>query len=227
MFRFRWLLLGVAAFAQLASTRPASAFQFWSNKDGSASFFDWQNGGSDHGLFGDPTLVNDTFVFFPQGWRAESLNGVPASESDRLQVQLTAHEGQSFTGIVIHEEGDYGILGTGAVSANGSAFAVDLEQFRVASDTMDTSPVFPVATVTGTSGPWTGDVFIDLSDAGTPWTDLNLIFDNNLLAISGVGSIAFIEKKVIGITLIPEPGAIVMLAAGGLFLFTSRRRSVK
>jgi hypothetical protein len=223
----RFLILGLAICAQLALSRPASAFQFWSNQNGTASFFDWSNGGSDNGLFGDPTLVGgDTFVFFPQGWRAESINGVPSIKADRLQVTLTAHAGQSFTGIIIHEEGDYGILGTGSVMASGAAFATDLQQFRVANDTMDTTPVFPVSvTNSATAGVWSGDVFIDLTDPEVPWEELTLVFDNNLLAISGVGSLSFIEKKVIGITLVPEPTALALLGLGTLAFFARRRRS--
>lgn len=224
MVKFRLAILGMAVCLSSALTRPASAFQFWTNKDGSASFFDWKNGGSDNGLFGDPTIAGATFTFIPQGWRAESINGVPESVSDRLQVQLTAHPGQSFTGIIIHEAGDYGILTGGSVSANGAAFAVDNTQFRVASDVMDTIPSFPVTSVAGTSGEWTGDVFIDLS-AGAPWTDLTLVFDNNLLAISNVGSLSFIEKKVIGITLVPEPGSLVLVGLGGFALLARRRRA--
>jgi hypothetical protein len=215
------MLLGLVVCAQLAYASTASAFVFWSNSNGTASFFDWMNGGSDHGLFGDPILVDgDTFVFFPEMWRAESVNGVPDSASDRMEVHLWAHPGQSFTHITIHEEGDYGILTQGAVSVSGSAFAVDTNDFRVESGALTSNPPSPINSGFGT---WTADTSIALD--GDPWEHLVLVFDNNLLAISGLGSISFIEKKVIGITFTPEPGSLLLLGLGCVSLMGRKRRA--
>lgn len=218
----RIVTLALALCAQLAYVGAASAFEFWSNKDGSGSFFTWMDGGSDHGLFGDPILVNgDTFVFTPDGFRAESINGVPDVAADRLEVHLWANEGQSFTGIKIQEHGDYGILGTGAVSVNGSAFAVDTENVRVAVEDLVANPPMPVNSGTGN---WDAGLFIDLSGDEEPWRHLVLVFDNNLLAISGLGSISFIEKKAITITFTPEPTSLALVALGSLALFSRRRQ---
>src|SRR5262250_632203 len=55
--------------------------------NGSATFFDWANGhNSDSNLFGTPTLVGDTFYFFPSNFVASSNNGVPASATDTIDV---------------------------------------------------------------------------------------------------------------------------------------------
>lgn len=212
------LIVAVALCSLMGSTEQAPAFIFWTNANGSGDFFDWSGGGSDHGMFGDPQLVDgDTFLFFPEAWRAESANGVPDSANDRMQVTLSAHQGQSFTSILIREAGDYGILGDGAVSVSGAAFAVNMSSYALETGVLVSDPAMPVNSGEGT---WEAETVIDMNN----WTDLTLVFDNNLLAITGVGSISFIEKKVVAITFTPEPGTLLMLASGGLLLIRRRSR---
>lgn len=209
--------------APFALPSTAQAFVFWSNKDGTASFFDWKNGGSDNGFFGSPVLVNgDTFVFFPQNFRAESFNGVPGSKADRLEVELIAHTNSVFRSIQITELGDYGILTQGQVSVTGGLFATDLDRFRVRSDSLVSTPGSPI---TSGQGNWTATAGVDFSADFPEWTHFRMVLDNNLLAISQPGSQSFIQKKVLGagvaVTIIPEPAGLLLLAFGGLFL---RRR---
>jgi hypothetical protein len=212
------LIVAVALCLLMGSTERAPAFTFWTNANGSGDFFDWSEGGSDNGMFGDPQLVDgDTWLFFPEAWRAESADGVPDSANDRMQVNLSAHQGQVFTSIRIREAGDYGILGDGAVSASGSAFAANTSSYALGSGVLVTNPTMPVDVG---DGPWEAETVIDLDD----WVDFTLVFDNNLLAISGAGSISFIEKKVVAITFTPEPGSLLMLASGGLMLIRRRSR---
>ena len=111
------------------------AFVYWGGgmKDGSATAFDWFNGGSDNGLFGDPVLVGgNTFVFTPQNFRADSLDGVSGTAADRLKVTLVAKPGQMITGIRITEFGDYGITGNGEVRISGGLFMTNMVEFDVA-----------------------------------------------------------------------------------------------
>lgn len=203
----------------------AQAFVPWSNPNGSGNFFDWANGGSDNGLYGDPTLVNgDTFVFFPQQFRAESSDGVSDVINDRLQFELIAHTNFMFTGIEINEFGDYGVFNEGQVSAEASLFVTDLNLFRVEQDNMVTTPPSPI---TSGAGDWTGHAFADLTKDPPEWTRIMVVLDNNLVAISVPGSSTYIEKKVLGggvyIRIIPAPGTLG-IATLGLLALSRRRR---
>ena len=204
-------------------TCPAKALIYWTNKDGTGSFFDWSNGGSDKGLFGDPVIVGgNTFTFFPSNFRAESLNGAAAIKSDRLEFCLTAHEGYNITGIRITEYGDYGILDNGKVSVSGTMFVTNLDVFQVSSSNFSSDPVSPISSGQGT---WTAEVAVTDID----WTNLKIVLNNNLMAISSAGSTSFIEKKVLGGAVaielicpnapqIPEPATICLLGLGALTL---------
>lgn len=206
-------------------------FTPWTNANGAATSFTWTGGGSDNGRFGNPILVaGNTFSFTPEDFRAESVNGSPANVSDRLQVDLHALPGLGFTGILIREGGDYGLLGTGQVSAGGLLTVEDLDQARNAQDPLAVSPGMPV--VSGT-GAWdaTAGVAFPPPMPGNAWTNIRLILQNDLAAVSDPGSIAFIQKKFLGESLIveilvPEPAVLTLLALCAPFTIPHRRRCV-
>lgn len=197
----------------------AQATIYWSNSSGSAADFDWQNGGSDKGLFGDPCLVGgDTFQFSPTNFRAESVDGKSAIVSDRLQFDITAHPGKTIKGIRITEEGDYGILFEGKVSASGAMFVTNLSQFEVLKASFLMDPPMPISTPTPDGLDfWSGEVAVE----GFEWTRLRVVMNNNLIAISIPGSVTWIEKKSVGINIeiiVPEPATIAVLTLGSLAL---------
>lgn len=199
----------------------ADAFVFWDGsgggvmQDGTAATFDWMNGGSDNGYFGTPTLAGDTFIFTPEAFRAESADGVSGTKADRLEVDLMAHMGQQITGIKITEYGDYGIVGTGEVQVSGGLFMTNMDAFEVADAELVSNPLSPI---TSGSGNWTATAEI----TGLDWTNVKFVLDNNLLAITGIGSTSFIQKKVVGtaiaIEFIPEPATLAILGFGALLL---------
>ncbi|MCD4830799.1 MAG: PEP-CTERM sorting domain-containing protein [Anaerohalosphaeraceae bacterium] len=203
---------------------PAQAIIYWSNKDGSADSFDWSNGGSDNGLFGDPNVAGNTFIFFPSNFRAESVNGVADIVSDRMEVTLTAKPGSAITGIRITEYGDYGILSQGLVSASGTMFLTNLSEFEVRHSDFNSDPASPISSGFGS---WSAEVAVD----NIEWSQLKLVLDNNLMAISMPGSVAFIEKKIMGsavsVEIIPEPATMVLLGIGSLIIFNGKNKHTK
>lgn len=213
-------ILVCAAVCGMASN--AWALISWSNPSGTAISFSWSGGGSDTALFGSPTIIGDSFVFFPSQFRAESTNGVADSTYDRLEVDLTALAGKNITGIRITEYGDYGILSSGSVQVSGGLFFTNIGNTGtgiIATASLASNPVSPI---TSGSGNWTATATI----SGLDWTKAKFIMNNNLQATSAAGSTSFIEKKVgqaaVVITIIPEPATIALLALGGILFIRKK-----
>lgn len=215
------LCVGMAVTAIAGS---AQAFDPWSNPSGTASFFDWSNGGSDTGLFGSPVLVGgDTFVFFPSNFRAESIGGGSNIAYDRLQFEVEAHAGFSFSDIRITEYGDYGIIGSGSVEAGGTLFVTDISGGGgTLTDNLLSSPGSPI---TSGIGNWSGTAAVDTSGWGS--THMRVTMNNNLIAISIGNSVVWIQKKVqgsaVGVQIIPTPGSLALIGLGGLAAVRRRR----
>jgi hypothetical protein len=234
MFQRKSTLAVVASgVVAIATVSQANAFVFWSNglDSGMTSDFMWMGGGSDNGYFGDPTIIGNTFVFTPSGFRAESLDGTSDQIIDRLEVELVAKGAFNFTDIVITELGDYGIVNIGSVSVTGGLFVTDLENLnpdfspRVADDSLMSTPGSPITSGTGN---WSATAGVDLAnwDAGPVWTHIRIVLNNVLIATTeGQGSTAFIEKKVAGVSIeiVPTPGSAMLFAVGGLVAVRRKR----
>lgn len=216
---------GAGVVALMSTT--AHAFVPWSNPSGSGSWFTWSGGGSASGLFGSPTLVGgDTFLFSPAGFRAQSTGGGLNSISDTLEFDLDAGPGLYFTDIVINELGDYGVIGApgGSVSATGVLTVADRSSPATFSSPMLTSPGSPITSGTGS---WQGAAAVALPGLVNPLSRLHVTLTNDLVAVSVGGSIAFIEKKVVGsavaLQILPAPSGLALLGLGGLAVARRRR----
>ncbi|MHC4976188.1 MAG: hypothetical protein ACYTF7_06240 [Planctomycetota bacterium] len=215
----------VAAVALWAS--PAHAFVAWSNSNGSGTGFDWMNGGSLNGLYGDPTLVSgNTLIFFPNNFRADSANGVTDFVTDTIMVDILAAPGQEISGITISEFGDWAINSAGQIDIEGTVTVTDLnDPGRNGSDNLIANPGNSFSTPG--SGEWNGTMGIDLAGmGGDSWTWIHIELTNTLTAYSQSGTSSFVEKKIGGagiqMTLIPPPGTGMLLALSGVI--ASRRR---
>jgi len=200
-------------------TSSAPGFVYWSNKDGVANGFDWFNGGSDHGLFGDPILVNgNTLVFTPADFKAESVNGIADITFDRLQLGITAQPGSQLLGVRVTEYGSYDVNDQVSVSVSGTVFLTNLDLFEVQHDQLQTNPASPIGTGLGD---WTAQSGIENID----WQNLQFVMNNNLIALSEQGTDSFIKKERVEIEIIiPEPATIGILTVGFVLILKKRNK---
>jgi hypothetical protein len=188
------------------------------------------------GLFGPASVAGDTLYFTPVGFRAQSLNGAGfALANDTMNVRVAAHGGWSFAGMDLLERGDYLLLGAGSMADVGGQIRV----FDVASPLAELDASISASAPLDLSGMpthnWRAAATLDLS----AWNDaqtLNVTIQNLLLASTGASpSLAFIEKKFVGltpamleVTPVPEAETYAMMLAGlGLVGWAARRRRGK
>jgi len=188
------------------------------------------------GLFGPASVAGDTLYFTPVAFRAQSLNGAGfALANDTMNVRVAAHGGWSFAGMDLLERGDYLLLGAGSMADVGGQIRV----FDVASPLAELDASISASAPLDLSGlpthNWQAAATLDLS----AWNDaqtLNVTIQNLLLASTGASpSLAFIEKKFVGltpamleVTPVPEAETYAMMLAGlGLVGWAARRRRGK
>jgi uncharacterized protein (TIGR03382 family) len=239
------LLAGVAGLALVAFAPGADAFVSWVangstgtvGPTGNNSVLGWDGGGSDNGLFGSPRVVSDTFLFIAnQNFEAESFGdgSTPSNVTvtDTMRVHVHALNGNGFTEVLFHSSGDYTLFGAGStVDINGHMTVNDLNSAGTFTDPFHTlsdhNGAFPQAgnDAAAVLDTWQGHSLITFA---TPLTDIELIFQNSLVAITIPGSHAVIAtlpdtQGSFSLTLVPTPGTMV---AGllGLGLMSRRRR---
>lgn len=225
----------VAAFAfagVVQAQTPWSGVGGSAGPSGSASFFDWANGhNSNSNLFGSPTLIGDTFYFFPSNFVAQSNNGATVAATDTIDVDLIIHANLKFDGVSVTEYGDFSIDNStttgGSVNCTGVMSITDLANVRSTLDNMAFSQTFPATS--GVNQAFSGGTSRDLAaiEFGVPFTTIHLSITNDLLAISSPNGSAVIRKTLVGgtmaVAILPEPGVLGLLAAAGLMAARRRR----
>jgi len=184
------------------------------------------------GLFGQAYVSGDILYFTPVDFEAKSLNGVGfALTNDTMNIKVTAHQGWSFSNVGLTERGDYLLLGSGSTADVGGQLRV----FDVATPLVDVTASIlttnPLNLMGMSTHNWTAGASIDLSAWNTTQA-INVTVENLLLPSTSIpASLAFVEKKFVGLNLVtapvPEAETYAMMLAGlGLVGFAARRRVV-
>lgn len=193
------------------------------------------------GLFGIPTLSNDSIFFTPVAFKAESLNGNGVvTANSTINLSIIEHANKNITGFSLLERGDYRLVGAGsAVGVGGQTRVFDTANPFIENNTAitSTSNFSIVNTIFDSSTHnWTSSSVVSVLDP--QWsntTAYNYTIENLLTAYTDPSvtgpKVAFIEKKFAGssisivVTTVPEADTYAMMFAGlGLMGFVSRRR---
>ena len=195
------------------------------------------------GLFGTPTLTNDSIFFTPVNFKAESLNGNGVvTANSTINLSIIEHANKNITGFNLLERGDYRLVDAGSVvGVGGQTRVFDLSNPFIENNMAITSASnFSIinSIIDSSTHNWTSSSNVSVIDpqwANT--TSYNYTIENLLTAYTdpaGTGpKVAFIEKKFAGssisivVTTVPEANTYAMLLAGlGLMGFISRRRKI-
>ena len=202
-------------------------------------------------LFGEPTISGDALVFTPKTFSSSAPDETPQPPNSDLTVGLLnfiveAAPGKRITDLQFVESGGWIISATGILSENnyaGEAHATIAGTVFV--NEIDNAPVFlpPISFGSSTpalkgpgGGAWALNEAIDLNailaSAGISpnvgVTKVTISVDDQLSTAASLGASAFIDKKLFGVNVVPEPSTGSMGLLGLIFgLSIMRRRNNK
>lgn len=186
------------------------------------------------GLFGQPDVAGDTLFFTPGDFVAKSNGTGYALTNDTVNIKVTAHTGWSFGSVDLIEKGDYLLLGSGSAAYVTGQIRVFDTAMPLQDLTESIMPTTPLNATGFTTINWLAGASVDVSAWDTAKT-LNVTVENLLLTTSPPTSLAFLEKKFVGlsfmttessVTAVPEAETYSMMLAGlGLVgVMAARRR---
>jgi len=189
-------------------------------------------------LFGAPTVAANSLDFNPTAFVSNSSNGSSDSTIAVLDFTMEATFGNVITNILMNERGDYTIFGAGGVGTSAVVSApvfidiVEVDNIAITPVQFNANLVFTPSNGdynlqddgAGFGVIWTGNLDIDveqvLIDNNVPFThgatEVKFIMNNILATTSEAGTQSNIQKKDagVGITVVPEPASMMLLAAG-------------
>lgn len=250
-FRTLSLFAGVAA-ASLLSVSSAIAGST-NYGDFSGTNFMWldvtenaTSAGDTEPLFGAPESVADTLFFDDMDFTSSASNGSTDSTVGMLTTTVMAMGNAYITDLVFNEFGDYSLTGLSgeATATVAAAFTITIQEANqapiadvVIAVNMSFNPDSGMFELTNNgqqnASPWNGGLSVDIAqallDAGVAGNATKVLIEltNTLETTSEAGNSAFIAKKTFGgtsITVIPTPGALVMLGLAGAVASRRRRR---
>lgn len=208
------------------------------------------------GYYGAPSIGGDELDFDPSGFVAWSAGGNADITDGQLNLNLDVLRSNGtvaggWTSMLIGEAGDYSLTGSGTAATQLAAgVSVSLDILEV-----DGTPVTPINAFASNSiqrdlvsdgpvvlAPWSNGLLFEFApilaanniDFTFGVTRAELVIDNQLIAMSEPGSLAFIAKKDFSIglagerndTFVPVPPSIWLFGSALLGLIgIARRRS--
>ncbi len=191
-------------------------------------------------LFGAPQAVPGGLDFDPASFVATSGGGTPDITDGQLNLTLTGGAGVSFSSLSLFESGDYTLAGAGTSATQALAGAI-VRVTVTQIDGIDVAPIvltpvnasvgFNLAANPGVVQPWSLGIGFNVAGQLGPdqhATQLELVIDNQLLAFSESGSLAFISKKDFGIQVetVPEASTVLLLLGALVIVPRVARRPV-
>lgn len=219
-------LLALAGMAQRAPAAvidcgPTLCFQYDETQAGVAAF-------------GLPVRVGDSMQFLPPAILAASANGIgiPAVTAAFVFDRVYTLNGRNLVEIRAFEEGDYEIIGGGAVSVTLGLVA----QSNLSPEQVAASAVFNATGDSGVQRIWDAVAVVNpKAGFAGPATDLRLTIDNVMQASTAAfGELAWIQKKFVVSAVgvepaaeVPLPGTLGLFSAGLAFCAMRSRRRMK
>ena len=201
------------------------------------------------GLFGAPVVSGDSLVFSPLefvAFAAQAEDGNIAFTDGSLSFTVASQSpDQPISSLTLEESGAFAFGGTGTEATSVSvaaAFSINILEvdgvaFDGASQIVSSNEILSANIV---DSPGIGQVYstsvnIDIAGLAAALnpsitgniTRASVVLDNQLLAVSEDGSIAFVDKKSVDVVTItvPEPASVALLGFGSLCVLARRRRT--